>query len=183
MFDKSKTWLPHKNRTKGQTVVCPSVSALVKVLCLGTTIYKYEEGPWFAILVKFLYPANESWGVYSFSVRSFVRSSVTLMLTLISRERQVTLSWHLYTNSLYQGQHIASQKWPFWAMSVRLRNSGLPFCQPFCNADFIDHVRTGYQCLRRHMLVFFSSPGPKVHVSYCHHLASVVVVVVVCRRR
>ena len=30
---------------------------------------------------------------------------------------------------------------------------------------------------------FFSSPGPKVHVSYCHHNASVVVVVVVVRRR
>ena len=43
--------------------------------------------------------------------------------------------------------------------------------------DKLDHLRLPVDC------TLFSSPGPKVHVNYCHHLASVVCRLssVVCR--
>jgi hypothetical protein len=47
-------------------------------------------------------------------------------------------------------------------------------------------MEQGQQCGRvkqyiSYAVILFSSPGPKVHVSFCHHFASVVVVVCVCK--
>ena len=53
-------------------------------------------------------------------------------------------------------------------------------CDNIPNRFWISPKFLSYSGLKGPKTSLFSSPGPKVHVSYCHHIASVVVVVV-CR--
>ena len=46
---------------------------------------------------------------------------------------------------------------------------------PFWSTNIYSFILCNYVCLFQSAVLFlFSSPGPKVHVNYCHHLASVV---------
>ena len=83
----------------------------------------------------------------------------------------------MYINCLKQSKQWIDFANIFFFISFKMKSLYYNMKKNFWGRwlEILIHIKIILGCIKWHFICLFSSPDPKGHVSYCHHLASVVV--------